>query len=116
MKWVKTSSIISFALIIIYYISHWFLVPKLLLQPPVIAGEIGRFMWWTSLNKESQQIIKYTNFFLLFLVVAAFLSYIINLVLRIKYRRLDKWFIFLTILLLPALPSLLIIGFLRLLG
>lgn len=112
MRWIKITSIISSALLIIYYISHWFLVPKLLPQPPAIAGEVGRLMWWNSLNKEVQQTIKYTTHFLQFLVVAAFLSYIINLVLRIKYRQWNKWFIFLTILLLPSLPflTLLVIG------
>lgn len=108
MKWIKISSIISATLLIVYYISHWFLVPKLLPQPPSIAREVGRFMWWTSLTKEMQQIIKLTTYFLQSLVATALFFYVLNLFLRVKYRKWDKWFILLSLLLLPTMPFLIL--------
>ena len=109
MKWIKIINKISSVFVIVYYIIHWFLVPRLLPQPPAIAREVGQYLWWTSLNKGTQQTIIYTTYFLQFLIITALLFYIINLFLRFKYHQWNKWFVIHTLLFIPALPFLIML-------
>ncbi len=109
MKWVKISSLISALLFIAYRISRWFLIPNLLPHPPTIAGPVGRYMWLNSLNKDLRLKIIYITYFSLFILISGLFFYILNVILRIKYRKWDKQFLCLSFsLLLPTIPSIIL--------
>ncbi len=110
MKWVKNSSLISALLFVAHYISRWFLIPNLLPHPPAIAGPVGRYMWLHSLTKEMQQKITYTVYLTTIIMIIALVFYILNLILRIKYRKWDKWFIILSLLVLPSIPTIIMLA------
>ena len=81
-------------------------MPNLLPQPPEIVGPIGSMFWFSSLNKDTQQMIGILLLLSQLILLIAALAYIANFVLRIKKHVWDKWFVAVTLLLLPALPFL----------
>src|SRR3989344_9366635 len=101
MGFIKTSSWVITVLLIIFYILSWVVMPNLLPQPPEIVCPIGSMFWFSSLNKDTQQMIGILLLLSQLILLIAALAYIANFVLRIKKHVWDKWFVAVTLLLLP---------------